>query len=878
MHKSRKPAGGRVRAKLVTAIKRPDALKPLVPTRRLNRSATAVAEGRSTIQGGIFMTLRNSALDATPYSITGGAVQKPSYANTRFGGSLGGNLRIPKILENDPAFFFLNYTGTRSRSPYSQFAVVPTDAERVGDFTDSLKGRLLAVYDPTTGQPFPGKQVPSSRFDASAKGLASLIPLPNYSAALQNYQFTTSYPSNSDNLSLRVIRPLTKKDRVNFGMNWQRRDAQSLQLFGYRDISGGSGLNIDTGWSHNITSRLLSNFRASFNRNNNDALPQFAYGEDISGQLGIQGNSRSPINYGPPNLNFTNFGDLTDGNYLSRRNMTWTFSEGISYVKSRHTIRTGFEFQRIQWNTLTEQNARGTLFFGGLVTSGFDSQGLALRNTGFDYADFLLGRPQQSTVRFDGADTYMRASQYAAFVQDDWRVRSGLSLNFGLRYEYFSPFQEKYGRMANLDISPDFTKVAVVTPNSPSPFSGAYPAGLINPDKNNFSPRAAVAWRPFPQKRHLIRAGYGIYYDGSVYNRIPTRLAAQPPFAQASTFQSSVDNLLTLQSPFVGPANVNIKNTYAVSRNYLTPYAQSWNLSFQYDLPAGMVMEFGYLGTKGTRLVLQRQPNTAAPGSPANAEDRRPIDDASGFTLDSTLGNSIFHAGQVRLTKRMRRGVSLNALYTFSKSIDNASSIGGGGSVVVQNDRDFRAERGLSSFDQRHTLALDSVLTSPFGPRGQFLQSRGVTSSILRDWNLQTGISLNSGTPFTARVLGNAADSAGTGSTGSSRADATGLPIDAGTGYFNPLAFRVPASGTFGNAGRNTIPGLGFFGLNASFGRSFTVGDNSRRRLEVRLEAQNLINHVNITSLSTVVNAVDFGLANRAGSMRTLNLTFRYRF
>jgi len=833
---------------------------------------------RNRIQGGVFMTLRNSVFDAAPYSLTGAAVDKPSYANTRFGGSLGGNLRIPKLLEGDPAFFFLNYTGTRSRSPYSQFAVVPDAAERAGDFSGSLKGRLLAVYDPASHLPFPGKKVPESRFDAAAQDLATLIPQPNYTAALQNYQLVTSYPSNSDNLSARLLRPVTRKDRVNVGMNWQQRDGQALQLFGYRDFSGGSGLNIDTGWSHSITSRLLSNFRASYNRNNNEALPYFAYGPDISGQLGIQGNSREPINYGPPNLNFTNFGDLTDGAYLSRRNMTWTFSEGVSYVKGRHTLQTGFEFQRIQWNSLTEQNARGTIFFGGLATSGFDSQGLAVRNTGFDYADFLLGYAQQSTVRFEGADTYMRASQYAAFVQDDWRARPGLSVNLGLRYEYFSPFQEKYGRMANLDISPDFTKVAVVTPGTPSPYSGLFPPGLIDPDRNNFSPRGAVAWRPFAGKRHLVRAGYGIYYDGSVYNRIPTRLASQPPFAQASTFQTSIGNVLTLREPFTGPPSVSVKNTYAVSRVYRTPYAQSWNLSFQYDLPAGMVMEFGYLGTKGTRLVLQRQPNTAPPGSPVNAEDRRPIDDAAGFTLDSTLGNSIFHAAQVRFSRRMRRGIAVNALYTFSKSIDNASSIGGGGSVVVQNDKDFRAERGLSSFDQRHTLTVDSVITSPFGPRGQFLLSHSLGSTLLRDWNLQISASLNSGTPYTARVLGNAADSAGTGSTGSSRADATGLLVDLGTGYFNTLAYRVPASGTFGNAGRNTIPGVGFLGLNGSFGRSFGIGDNSRRRLEFRLEAQNFVNHVNITGLSTVVNAVDFGLANRAGSMRTISLTFRYRF
>jgi len=275
--------------------------------------------------------------------------------------------------------------------------------------------------------------------------------------------------------------------------------------------------------------------------------------------------------------------------------------------------------------------------------------------------------------------------------------------------------------------------------------------------------------------------------------------------------------------------------------------------------------------------MLQRIPNRAAPGSPTDSENRRPIENAIGFTYETPEGNAIYHAGQVRVVKRQRRGVGWNALYTWSKSIDNASSIGGAGNVVVQNDNDYSAERGLSSFDIRHAASIEAILVSPFGPQGIWLKEKSRWATALADWNATVSFTIRSGNPSTARVSGNAADAGGTGATGSARADATGLPINAGDGYFNTAAFRL-AAGVYGNAGRSTIPGPGFFMLNAGAGRSIQVGDDSRRRLEARLEANNVLNHPNITGIGTTVNAVNYGLATRAGSMRTLQLQLRFRF
>lgn len=828
---------------------------------------------RQQIRGGLFYTARNSAFDATPFSVNGQSLTKPSYSQNQFGVSLGGPLHLGKLFDPEKTFFFLNYQGNRGQNPFTGFGIVPDAAQRGGDFSAISS---TTIYDPLTGQPFANNRIPSNRISSASQSLLSLIPLPNSAGSLQNYRIVTSMPQNNDMLFLRLNETLTSKDRLAIGFNLQRRSSEIVQLYGFTDPVSGSGMNYDLTWTHNLSARTTTNARVRYNLNRNETNPYFAYGNDISGLAGIIGNSREPINYGPPNLNFTNYGSLNDSNYTLRRVQTWTFGNGWTFVRGSHSVTTGFEFSRLGWNSVAEQNARGTLFFGGLATSGFDANGLPLANTGLDFADYLLGYPQQSSLRSGGADTYMRQSQYAAYIQDEWRVRPNLTLNLGLRYEDWEPFTEKYGRLANLDLAPGFTAAAVVTPGSIGPYSGSVPDGLIHPDRNNFSPRLGLAWKP--AKTTVVRVGYSMFYDGTVYQRIPTRLGSQPPFAISSQFNTSTSDPLIITNPFAGPQDVTIRNTYAVNANYRVPYAQTWSFSIQQSLPGHFVVEVGYLGTKGTALIVQRMPNRAAPGSPADSEDRRPIADAVGFTYDSPEGNSIFHAGQVRITKRMTHGLQFSALYTYSKSIDNASSIGNVGNLVVQNDNNLAAERGLSNFDLRHSLTFNGMFTSPFGPRGQFLKRPNWESKLLQDWTLMLGFTARTGNPLTATVLGSVADAAGTGATGSARASVTGLPIESGSGYFNSAAFTIPEAGTYGNAARNTIPGPGMFSLNASFGRAFQIHGDSRKRLEFRVSADNALNHVNITGLGTVVNSATYGLATQAGSMRSIQMTARYRF
>lgn len=829
---------------------------------------------RNLFHGGAFFNLRNSALDAAPYSLTGQQVQKPSYAQARFGLTGGGVLRIPRLFTDDKAFFFANYSGTRSRNPFDQYSTLPLPAQRAGDFSATAVRGPVTIFDPLSRNPFPGNRIPLARQDPAALGLLEFFPAANLPGAVRNYHIVASSPQNSDNLSFRLNRSLGSRDRFAGSYNLQRRAGQSLQLFGFRDSSAGRGQSFDLSWSHNFAPGLINNFRFSFSRNRSELLPYFARRRDVAAELGILGVSRSPDDWGPPNLSFTNFGGLSDGSRSLRRDQTATLSDGFIRAHGKHTSSFGFELRRVQLNSLSHQNGRGAFTFSGLATSAFDPAGNPLAATGFDFADFLLGLPLSSSLRFGAADIYFRGRTWIAYAQDDWRARPNLTFNYGIRYEFNPPLFEKYGRMANLDVAPGFTAVAVVTPGAAGPYSGRFPPGLIDPDRNNFSPRFGFAFKPFRGRSFQLRGGYGVYHNPAIYNQAATRMAQQPPFARSFSVQTSLRRPLTIRDGFTVPPQQSITNTFAVARAYRTGYAQTWSFSLQQDFPQGVVLELGYLGTKGTRLDIQRLPNRAPPGSPLTAEDRRAISNATGFTFDSSEGNSIYHAAQLRLSRRFRHGFSANALYTYGKSIDNASTLGGGAAVVAQDDRNLAAERGLSSFDRRHTLNLFWVFSTGFSRRGAARAARGV---FLRDWTWSGGLTARSGGPFTATLLGNRSDAGGTGAAGSSRADSTGLPVRSPEGFFNLLAFSLPPPGRYGNAARNTIPGPRFFSANMSLGRSISLGE-MRRNLEIRAQADNVFNHLSVTRIGTTVNSSSYGLATAAAAMRSLTLSARLRF
>jgi hypothetical protein len=835
------------------------------------------------IRGEVSYTLQNSFLNAKPFSLDGLVIPQAAYAQNRFSLIVGGPLVLGKLVKDPSTQFFLTYFATRSRTPILYTETVPTAAERSGDFsqaTQSLGTSATSVpvvlYSPTTHQPLPGNIIPASSLNASALALLSYYPLPNQPGAANNYQLETAQPNNTDNVGFRIQRNVTKKDRLSTNIQFQRRDNQTVQPFGYRDDGSGYGLSTQLGWTRNISTTLLSTLTFRFSRNRNQVTPYFSSLSDVASTLNIPGTSSNPINNGPPTLNFTNFASLSDSAPALRRNQSQGFTEALSLLHGVHNISIGGGYTRADQGILSDPNGRGTFNFTGVSTSAVSATGQTVTGTGYDLADFLYGLPQSSSIQYNDKTDYYIQNQTNAYVQDEWKVRSNFTAILGLRYEYFSPLSEKYGRLANLDIAPGYAAVAVVTAGGTGPYTGSFPTGLINPDYNNFSPRVALAWKVSQFKKStVVRGGYGIYYNGQSYLQFGTQLANQPPFATSNSINTSSADVLTINKGFLTASPTAITNTFAVGRNYRTPYAGTWNLTIQRDLGGGFFTEIGYLGTKGTRLDVRTLPNEAPPGSAIAAAQKTQLGNAVGFTFDQSIGNSIFNAFQYRLNRRFNRGISFQLFYQFAKSIDDSSTFGGAGNTVAQNWLDISAERGLSSFDVRHQLTTSFNWTSPVAGPGNHIAADSKTGRLLKDWQFTGAITAQTGNPLTARVLGNGQQLAQTGGTGSGRAEATGESISGGE-FFNLGAFTIPATGTYGDAGRNTIPGPGLFNLNVNVARSFNLSE--RRRIEFRVESNNILNHVNYTNLYTVVNAVNYGLPSSAAGMRTVQAVVRLRF
>jgi hypothetical protein len=562
---------------------------------------------------------------------------------------------------------------------------------------------------------------------------------------------------------------------------------------------------------------------------------------------------------------------------------TFTFSDTLSWSRGKQNWRFGGDYRLILQSFRSAKNAEGSFVFTGFATSQQASGGVPAPNTGYDFADFLLGLPQQTSLQ-SGTNSYnFRANAFDVYAQDDFRFRPSLSFNLGLRYEYNGPYTEANNQIANLNVASGFTGAQLLVPTGAvlPPSVSAVPSStrsLINPDRNNFAPRIGVAWKPM--KQTVVRAGYGINYNLAQYGAIIQNFAFQPPFAVTSTNISSLSNPLTLQTGF--PAvNASVTNNFAVDPNYRLGYVQIWNLDIQRQLPAGLVMNLDYNGSKGTRLDVERAITIAG---------------VQPFLYESSAANSVFHSGSIRLRKRMARGIAVSATYAYSKSIDDASSIGGAGTIVAQNPFDIAADRGLSTFDQRHKFTGNWIYELPFGEGHRFIQ-RGPLSHVLDGWQWSGDFTVGSGFYFSPRVLGNSLD-INRGVSGSLRANTTGAPVSLASPstleWFNTAAFCSPVSSfgsstpgsgstcanptgsTFGDAGRDIIQGPRQITFDMNLSKTITVKES--RALELRFQAANVFNTAHFTGLNTIVNSLTYGEITSVGNMRRITMLARFRF
>jgi hypothetical protein len=828
----------------------------------------------------------NSVFDARPYSLTGQQTPKDFYSRITSGVTLGGPLRIPRLMPIGPNFF-VSYQWTRSADAAVVTGLVPDTAERTGNLSGLLnsQGQPLTIYNPATGLPFIGN-IPVS---PQAAALLNLYPQPNLAGSTSyNYQAEVLNDTHADALQSRMNKSIGRRDQLYGGFGFRSSRANSTNIFGFVDTTDSLGIDTNVNWSHRYLHQTYILLGYHLTRLRTDVRPEFESRVNVSGNAGIGGNDQDPADYGPPGLTFSSgIAGLNDANSAFNRNRTDALSANVSTNYRRHNFIYGGDFRRQESNEYGQQNPRGSFAFTGAATQapGSASAG-ASTTTGSDLADFLLGIPDTSALSFGNPDKYLRQSVYDLYFTDDWRMLPQLTVNAGMRWDYGAPITELFGRLANLDVSPGFTSVAPVVGNSPkgSVTGATYPTSLVRPDKHGFEPRIGISWRPIPASTLVVNAGYGVYDDTSVYISAAESMAGQAPFATSVSEANSSACKLTLASGFAQCSGA-AADTFAIDPNLRVGYAQNWNLRVQRDFPGALVMTATYLGTKGTHGMQEFLPNSY----PIGATDPCPACQ-SGFVYRTSNGNSSREAGQIQLRRRLRSGFTASVDYTWAKAIDDDAQIGAQGHVtatsaattsqssagpaIAQNWLDLRAERELSSFDQRQLLNAQIQYTTGMGMGGRTLMS-GWRGRIMKEWTIMSQFSAGTGLPETPVFL---ATAPGTGFTGTIRPDLTGASIySAPAGYhLNANAFSAPAAGAWGTARRDSITGPDTFTLNGAMSRTFRL--RNPFNLDVRVDGTNVLNHAVFTGWNTVVNSTTFGLPAATDAMRSLQLTARLRF
>ena len=416
--------------------------------------------------GMLFYEAGDSIFDARAFSLTGNPADQPGYSKNRYGAVIGGPLKIPHLLDlSKTTFFYIGYYGSLSTNPYDVFGILPTMAERAGDFSQTLissgpnAGQPVVIINPATGLPFQGNKIPAGGINSAAMGLLNFIPMPNQTGSIENFHRVTSASNNTQNVNVRINHSLDasatqttgrgqgrgggggnsggfrSRNSINFNFNYQTGSSDTPN---FSPFLGGhtstEGMNAGVAYIRGF-GKWQNRASVNFNLSRVDTHNFFAGVQDVEGALGILGVSQNPFDFGPPSLSFTNFNGLGDVNPTLSRNFTWTLSNALSWNQKKHNVHFGGDFRRMARNLRSNSNPRGSFVFTGLATAQA-AGGVPVPGTGYDFADFLLGLPQQTSIQFTPNTYNFRGNSWDLYVQDDWRLLPKLTVFYGLRYEY----------------------------------------------------------------------------------------------------------------------------------------------------------------------------------------------------------------------------------------------------------------------------------------------------------------------------------------------------------------------------------------------------------------------------------------------------------
>ena len=786
--------------------------------------------GSNEVGGTAYHFLRDGALDAPNYFAPRDEPD-PEYQRNQFGFSLGG----PVV--KDRVFYFADYEGTRATEGITRIATVPTAAQ------------LAAI--------------PGFLSHPVGLAIASLYPAPNRSDATGNFVSSPSARDRRDHFDVRV--DVALRDSMNLTARYSFADRRLFEPFsgpgfsvlpGYGSDVARRGQNLVASMTHVVSSTLLNETRFGFNRVSAGVFPET--GGRLNREVGLPELWSDPRDAGLSFITLSGFSSLGHELNNPQHGTTNTFqiADTVTWTRGRHLVKAGFDSRFTGQQAFRDVLARGTLSFTGAFT-------------GSSLADLLLGLPTFTTSAKLDNPQRLRTEYYALFVQDSFRIRPDLTLFAGLRYELISPPVDANDRATLYDVQTQ-SLLPVGT--------GGLPRAGHETDRNNWAPRLGMSWALDQDSRTVVRSAYGIHYNQSAL--APSEgLYFNAPYFDFAAYFTSPAGLLTLNDPFPQMFPFPTPNSaLGIQRDLRTAYMHEFNVNIQRQLGPTRVVELGYVGSRGRNLIAARDINQPPPSPvPLNL---RPDPRFADITLIESRARSRFDSLQARFQQRYDFGCTMIVAYTLSKSMDDASSFfaSAGDPNFPQDSRNPGAEWGRSNFDIRHRFSMSFSYGIPFG-----VGREGTLAALLGDWTVSGIVTMQSGRPFTAALLPEH-DNSNTGRTSlgfgandrPNVVDDPRLNTPGPNQWFDTGAFMLPPFGSFGNAGRNILEGPGYQNVNVALLKQIRI--SPRTRLQLRIEAFNLLNRTNFDLPDNFYGSPTFGQVLSAGSPRHVQLGARLMF
>ena len=816
--------------------------------------------GTNEYHGSAWDYIRNSFFDAKPYFQMLG--QKPDYNQNQFGATFGAPIK------KDKTFFFGSWQSLRSVDEAPQLATVPTLQQRAGIFTTVVYDPNSTVPNPNgTGYirtPFPNKTIPMSDWDAVSTKLLALYPLPNLKGA-SNYFSDQKERLSNDQYNFRLDHRFSDKDT--FFARYSRTEGENVLPAALPPPSSvpsdvfPDARSTAASETHIFRNNLINELRFGYMETREI---QQVPGTNEDAAFGIQGAPDYPEVHGLPTFGITGLNTLGttgpgtlplgatgSGNLpLNKQGKNLQYLDNLSWIKGRHTIKVGVDFEQVTLYGYVTLSARPNFDFTGVYTQNPQARA----GTGSPFADFLLGWVNDYTTSTRPRN-WSRQHTFESYIQDDWKVSQKLTVNLGVRYELAMPWYELNNNYSDFILQPGPAYGQLIT----APEAGQY--GLRNsfatPDKLNFAPRAGLAYQLTPKT--VVRSGFGLFYGRTDENLgISSRPTNNPPyFLRSINTGDQVHQLITLSEGI--PANILNPNDIVNSNvnswpiHMPLPYTYEWNLNVQQELGAGFTGQLGYVGSSSHDLYVDPNFNQPQPG-PGALGPRRPFPQYSSILAFLPLDRSNYNSMIVQVERRFRRGFSFLGAYTWSHSLDYGGQVSDSLDYGPQNPYNWTSNYASSNFDVRQRLSASYIYELPFGAGKPWVNQPGVGRLLLGGWQLSGVVAVQTGLPITPIL---SYDPTNTGTTarpnvvsGAALYPSNQTPTD----WFNNSAFVAPAAYTYGDAGRNIIRGPGLHNSDMGLQRTATI----KEKYQVQFTAQ-AFNMFNTPQFGLPKNTVGIG-------------------